>query len=158
QILPYLQKAVAAGVKRPRLFASLSFAQLEGNDLAAAHASALKALDLASQDRHAWLAFARASFSSGQVGPLVQRLQKAFPDEKPDWAKEMRRDAVDLETKWQAEQKLRASEERANDLPRVRLIIEHRRFVRAADGTPSSKIESTGKGEVVLELFEDQAP
>src|SRR5262249_884763 len=45
----------------------------------------------------------------------------------------------------------------ANDLPRVRLVIEHRRFV-VKNGQATTEVETTGKAEVILELFEDQAP
>jgi cyclophilin family peptidyl-prolyl cis-trans isomerase len=63
-----------------------------------------------------------------------------------------------LQLKWQAEQKLRHAEEQANDLPRVKLLIEHRRFAKDASGQPLTTVERTGRGEVILELFENEAP
>ena len=60
--------------------------------------------------------------------------------------------------RWQKEQELRRAEAKADNLPRVRLTIEHRRFARGPDGKTSTRIESTGKGEVIVELFEDQVP
>src|SRR5262249_47962540 len=59
----------------------------------------------------------------------------------------------------QMELKARAADAKADNNPRVRLVIEHRRFKRDAKGAfLKGEIESTGKGEVLLELFEDVAP
>ena len=64
---------------------------------------------------------------------------------------------MDLQDRWQAEQSQRLVDARAN-LPRVRLTIEHRRFPPGPGASRLSTVESTGREEVVLELFEDQAP
>ena len=53
----------AAGLVRPRLFASLARAQTEGNQFAEAFHSAAKALDLDGKDRYAWNALTRAAFN-----------------------------------------------------------------------------------------------
>jgi cyclophilin family peptidyl-prolyl cis-trans isomerase len=158
EILPHLRKALARGLTRPRVFASLARALTEANQLEEAFEAAAKALDLGGQDRYAWTAFTRAAFHTERFALVAERLDRAFPGEKPDWVREMRREALAWETRWQAEQKLRRAEEKADDLPRVRLLIEHRRFARSPSGAPLTTVETTGKGEVILELFEDQAP
>jgi peptidyl-prolyl cis-trans isomerase B (cyclophilin B) len=156
--LPYLRRAAAAGLDRPRLFASLAVSQLEANQFAAAYDSALNALERGDRDRYVWNAYSRAAFASEKFARVIDRLDRAFPNEKRDWAAAIRREAADLRTRWQAEQQLRRAEEKADDLPRVRLTIEHRRFARGPDGKRSSNIETTGRGDVIIELFEDQAP
>jgi cyclophilin family peptidyl-prolyl cis-trans isomerase len=158
KILPHLRRAIESGLARPRAFASLARVQTETNQPDAAFRSAGKALDLAPTDRYAWNAYTQAGFNSEHFTEVLARLDRTFAEKMPDWAKVSRREAADWEVRWQAEQKLRRAEERADDLPRVRLLIEHHRFARDDKGVRSDKIEPTGKGEVVLELFEDQAP
>jgi hypothetical protein len=65
---------------------------------------------------------------------------------------------VEYLARWQTEQKLRLAEERADNLPRVRIVVEHRQFAKGPKGRASGQIESTGSGEIIIELFEDQAP
>jgi cyclophilin family peptidyl-prolyl cis-trans isomerase len=159
EILPHLRRAVERGLARPRLFASLARVQTEANQLKDAFRSAGRALDLDGADRYAWQAFTRAAFNTEHFAEVSARLARSFPGKGPDWAEDMRREAAAWQTRWRAEEKLRQAERRADDLPRVRLVIEHRRFARDAGGTTATaRVESTGRGEVVVELFEDQAP
>lgn len=156
---PYLERAVKSGLQRPRLFATLARVQMGRNEFALAYQAALKALKL-DGDRHTRYvlnAFVSVAISRNKFAEAVEKLDKAFPNTKPEWATEMRKYAADMLKLWQAEQKLRAQEAKADNLPRVRFLIEHRKFTRGSDGKVD-KIESTGKGEVVVELFEDQAP
>ncbi|MBM4068136.1 MAG: peptidylprolyl isomerase [Planctomycetes bacterium] len=55
------------------------------------------------------------------------------------------------------EARLRQADRDRDDLPRVRFTIEHRKFV-LDNGKPTAKIDARPGGEVVVELFEDQAP
>jgi cyclophilin family peptidyl-prolyl cis-trans isomerase len=158
EILPHLQYALGHGLTKPRLLGSLARARLRGNEFAASYQTAAQALDQSGQDRYVWNAFMQAAVSMNQFDQVVKRLDRAFPAGAPDWARAMRRDAQDLQDRWEAEQKLRGAEARADDLPRVRLVIEHRRFGKDAAGQPLTTIESTGREEVVVELFENEAP
>jgi len=156
KVLPHLQKAVDAGVDRARLFASLAFVQIDNNQLARAFESASKALDRDSQDRYVWNAFTLAALHYERFANLVERLDETFPDRSPPWAAEIKSEAKRLQARWEVELKQRSLDEKA-DLPRVRFLVRHRHFVLGADGK-QTKIENTGDGEVVVELFEDQAP
>ena len=157
EILPHLRLAVERGLTRPRLFASLARAQTEANQFEQAFQSASKALDLDGKDRYGWNAYTRAAIHLQRFAELAKRLEQTFPDARPNWAAEMHRAAQTWQKRWQVEQKLRQVDAGAN-LPRLRFFIEHRRFARDANGAALTTIESTGKGEVILELFEDQAP
>jgi peptidyl-prolyl cis-trans isomerase B (cyclophilin B) len=157
QILPYLQKAVDAGLKRPRLFATMAQVQIQNNQFTQAYRHAARALEHDATDRYLWNAFTRAAFALQKVAEVAERIDRAFPQDPPAWAKEMRRAAEYRKGKWEAEVNLRRAERKADDLPRVHLVIQHRRFVLAEDGS-QAKVEVTGKGEAVIELFEDQAP
>src|SRR5205085_1940986 len=130
----------------------------EANRLAKAYQSATKALERDNQDRYVWKTFGQAAFHLERFSEVFQRLDRAYPEQKPDWAKALLLNAVKYQTRWQAEQKLRLAEEQADDLPRVRFVVEHRRFERTPKGESTGKIENTGQGELILELFEDQAP
>ncbi len=158
EVLPHLRRAVERGLARPRLYASLARAQTEANQPKDALRSAAKALDLDGKDRYAWNAYTRAAINLQRFAELAERLERTFPVKRPGWAAEMHTAALAWQKRWQVEQKLRQAEERADNLPRVRLLIEHRRFARDANGAALTTIETTGKGEVLLELFEDQAP
>jgi cyclophilin family peptidyl-prolyl cis-trans isomerase len=158
EILPHLQLALQRGLSRPRFFATLARAQAEANQPDEAFRSAGKALELAGRDRYVWDTFTRTAFDTERFAEVTARLEHNFPGKRPDWVETMRAAAADWQARWQAEQKLRAAEAKADDLPRVRLTIAHRRFARDARGTPLTKVETTGHGEVILELFEDQAP
>ena len=157
-VLPYLRKAVAGGLKQPRLFASLALAQLESNLFQAAWRSATKALKGAGGSRYIWEHYSRCALGWQQFPEAISQIDKAFPGRRPEWVSKLRKQAVDLESLWKIEQTLRQAEARADNLPRVRLTIDHQRFVRLANGSASTKTESTGRGTVDIELFEDQAP
>jgi cyclophilin family peptidyl-prolyl cis-trans isomerase len=157
KILPFLRRAVDAGLQRPRLWASLSRVQLKANEFSPAYAAARKALDQDDQQRFFWFAYTRAAFALERFTEVRERIDRAFPSQRPEWASAIRRDAIALETGWHAELIQRQAEEKANDLPRVRLIIEHRRF-QTDNGKPTTRVENTGTGTVLLELFEDSAP
>jgi cyclophilin family peptidyl-prolyl cis-trans isomerase len=158
EILPHFRKASAGGLKRPRFLASLSRVELHANHVAAAYAAALAALDQAPEDRYVWNAFHWAALANEQFGTIVERLDKAFPAQPPEWTTPLRREAASWQARWEKERELRAAEERGNNLPRVRLLIEHRRFAGATTGSKQATIESTGTEEVIVELFQDQAP
>jgi peptidyl-prolyl cis-trans isomerase B (cyclophilin B) len=155
-ILPHLEFAYQT-LKRPRLLGSLARVLVETNRFEDAYRIAGEALDQDSQNPYLWNAFTRAAFSTEHFAQVVERLKRAFPSRPPDWATKMRKTASDLQEQWQAEQELRRAEARANDLPRVRLVIEHRRFKDAGDSR-SPTVENTGREEIILELFENEAP
>jgi cyclophilin family peptidyl-prolyl cis-trans isomerase/uncharacterized coiled-coil protein SlyX len=158
EILPHLQRALAAGLDRPRLYTSLARAQVEANQFDEAFRSAVRGLERAPADRQAWDVFVRIAFNTQRFAEVVSRIDKAYPATKPDWAVEVRGEATARLADWQAEEKRRQAETRADDLPRVRLVVEHRRFARDERGTATTRVESSGKGEIIVELFEDQAP
>ena len=157
-ILPYFRQARKAGLEQPRILASLAFVLVKTNQFAEAYDAAARAIGTEEQDPYLWRQFVRAAFALEKFATVIERVEQVFPDQRPAWATKMRHDAMLMEAKWQAEQRQRAAEHKADDLPRVRLLIEHRRFARDANGSATTRIESTGKGEVILELFEDQAP
>jgi cyclophilin family peptidyl-prolyl cis-trans isomerase len=156
QIRPHLEYALSHGLKRPRLLASLARVQLETNEFAEAYKNAVAALAQGSKSHDIWEVFNRVAISMHQFTEVIERLDRAFPSQPPGWVVAMRDRAMELQTAWQAEQKIREAEARANDLPRVKLVIEHRRFARGDE--QKATVESTGQEEVILELFEDQAP
>jgi peptidyl-prolyl cis-trans isomerase B (cyclophilin B) len=156
-ILPHLHDALKGGLDRPRLLASLARTEAEANQLTKAYVTGAKALDRAGQDRYVWRAYSRNAFHVEKFAEVIERLDSAFPEKRPDWANVMRRNAIDFLAYWQVEQRQRAADEKA-DLPRVRLVVEHRRFQRGPKGEATGKTESTGTGEFIVELFEDQAP
>ena len=135
-----------------------AWVQVESNQFEPALASALKALERSSQDRYVWNAFVRAGFSVEKFDLVLDKLGQAFPGATlPDWGKLMQAEARQLQIAWQAELAQRQKDRTTDDLPRVRLVIEHRKFV-FDNGKPTSKIESKPAGEVILELFEDRRP
>lgn len=158
EIEPHLQFAAAHGLKGPRLSGSLALTQLQANQFTDACRTAADALDQKGHDRYLWDAFTRASIGNNQFEPVIERLTRTFPTGLPGWAQAYRRQAEALQVKWDIEQKIRRAEAIANDLPRVRLVIEHRRFAKDLSGKPLTTIESTGRAEIVLELFENEAP
>jgi len=159
-VLAYLQRAVDGGLERPRLFASLARVQFEANQFAASYDSALKALDSPQPTQYAWESYERVARGNERFDELLARLDAAFPElpKRPNWVAKMRERAERFATLSRRESSLRQEDQAKDDLPRVRLTIEHRRFAHDADGNSTSQIESTGRGEVELELFEDQAP
>jgi cyclophilin family peptidyl-prolyl cis-trans isomerase len=158
EINPHLQFAVRQGLKHPRLLGSLARSKLEANQFADSYREASAALDGNSHDRYLWRAFARSAISNNKFDQVLERLTRVFPNGLPDWALPHRREAEALQVNWEVEQKLRRAEVVADDLPRVRLVIEHRRFAKDASDKPLTTIESTGREEVVVELFENEAP
>lgn len=160
EMLPYFERAVKGGLVRARLTASLARVQFEANQFAAAYKSALQAFTLGEPDKYTWETYDRVARGNERFDELVKRLDAAFPDpqQRPAWEADMRKRAARLARTWKRERIFRDTASQRNDLPRVRLTIEHRRFARDGDGHVTSKVESTGRGEVTLELFEDQAP
>jgi cyclophilin family peptidyl-prolyl cis-trans isomerase len=71
-----------------------------------------------------------------EVEPIVK--QAAGSGSPPEGVQELLANAREYVALWQQEQKVRAAEAKADDLPRVKL--------------------QTSKGDIVLELFENQAP
>jgi cyclophilin family peptidyl-prolyl cis-trans isomerase len=158
EILPHLRRALDLGLVKPRVLASLARTQTEANHFETALATARQALELDRHDGYAWDAFARACFYTERYADVVTGLDQAFPAPPPEGVQKLRSEAAARQTQWLAEQQRRAAEAKADNLPRVRLIVEHRRFARDEKGVPLTTIESTGRGEVIVELFEDQAP
>ena len=158
EIAPHLQFAAAKGLPQPRLAGSIALNQLKANRFAEAHRSALAAIDQPSADRYVWNAFIRVGFSNNQFDEVAKRLDRAFPAGLPSWATRHRKSADELQALWQREEKLRLAEAKADDLPRVKLVIEHRRFAKDAAGKSLTTTENLGREEVVLELFENEAP
>lgn len=163
EILPYFERAAAGGLQRPRLVASLARAQFEANQFDVANRTALQALESdqpGQPDQYAWETYDRVARGNDQFDELLRRLDEAFPspEKRPEWVTSMRERAEKMAELWHRELDLRQADSRQDDLPRVRLTVEHRRFARDAEGNSTSQIESSGRGEMVLELFEDQAP
>jgi len=164
EIRPYFAKAIDAGLKQPQLFTSLAKVEFDSNRFQAAYGYARKALEEDPHSRAVWETYMRAGFALERFQEVVQGLDQAFPKEKPPWAGTMRKSARRLVDQWSQELALRHTEEKAGNLPLVKLTIEHRAFATntAAEGTPGKKRgggeKSTGRGEVEIELFEDQAP
>ncbi len=157
-ILLHLEKALKGGVARSRLYASLARARIETNQFQKAYELSLQALDKDPQDRYVWKAFQLTTFNLERFAEFAKKLDSSFPKEKPEWALRMGKQADEMYGKWQQEGALRAAEKKADDLPRVRITVEHRRFLRGSDGASLGKIEKTGVEEFIVELFEDQAP
>lgn len=155
-ILPYLQKA--SSLKRPRVWASMARTQTELNRLAEAYQTATKALQGDATDPYIWRAFTQTATNLEHFDEVLGQLDRVFPKQMPEWAAKLRRKAADQGTRWHAEQQLRQAEARADDLPRVRITVEHRRFAQDAAARERGAIESTGTGAFVVELFADQAP
>jgi cyclophilin family peptidyl-prolyl cis-trans isomerase len=158
EVEPHLQRALAAGLKTPRVYASLSRVHAEANRFAEALDTAEQALALGGSERYVWDTYIRACFFTERYEQVAARLERGFPEPKPTWVQEVHAEALARQKLWQAEQQRRAAEKKADDLPRVRLTVEHRRFARGPRGEALTAVESAGKGAIVLELFEDQAP
>ena len=158
EILPYFERAVNSGLQRPDVLASLARVQFEANQFQSAYRSGLKALSLNDQDPKVWETFERVALGSEQFDTVIRRIDGAFPQEKPVWATDIRRRAQTLLQQWTKEQELRSAEDAAANLPRVLLTIEHVAFERLPDGSASTRPKATGRDEVEVELFEDQAP
>jgi cyclophilin family peptidyl-prolyl cis-trans isomerase len=160
EMRPYFENAVKGGLERPRLWSSLARVQFDGNHFAEGYALAVKALDAQPQNHYCWETYNRIALGNQRFDELIKRLKQEFPDagQRPSWATSMLDRAHKLGELWQAELKQRTADAHRDDLPRVKLVVEHRRFVRDETGSVTSKVEVTGKDEMELELFEDQAP
>ncbi len=80
-----------------------------------------------------------AAFSTNDFELAEKELKRAQTENKlSDASKKIMGDLADYKKFWQTEQELRKKEAAANDLPRVRIV--------------------TSKGEIVAELFENEAP
>lgn len=157
-ILPYLEKARKGGLDHARLWASMARVQIEANQFAAALQAALKSYDKSKQDAYVWNSLARAGFNAEEPQLVIDKLKEAFRDGAlPEFGKLIRKDADELLAQIKEEARLRQADRDRDDLPRVRFTIEHRKFV-LDKGKPTAKIDARPGGEVVVELFEDQAP
>jgi len=156
--LPYFERAVAGGLKRPHLYASLARSLFESNRFPEAYQAAIRCLKGDERDRYFWDTYARVAMGSQHFEDLKNRIETAFPDHRPDWAAAALDRASRLSVLWQKETAQRKADEKSGDLPRVRLHIQHRKFARDSGGSATSRIENTGTGVIDLELFEDQAP
>lgn len=157
-ILLHLEKALKGGLVRSRLYASMARALIETNRFEKAHDVSLQSLEKDPQDRYVWKAYQLTTFNLERFAEFAKKLDSTFPKEKPEWVQRMAKQVDEMNAKWQAEEKLRATEKKADDLPRVRITVQHRRFLRGPDGASLGKIETTGTEEFIVELFEDQAP
>jgi cyclophilin family peptidyl-prolyl cis-trans isomerase len=158
---PHLKYAINEGLDRSRLQASTALGHLQANEFAAGYKAASDALKRYQQDRYVWQTFARIAMCTNHFDEVIRQLDQAFPAGAPDWARAHRSAAAAMQARWEVEQKLRAAEALANNLPRVRLVIEHRQFGKGKDaaGQSIASIETVGRREeVVLELFEEEAP
>lgn len=156
-VLPYLNRAVSSHLERPHLFVSLATVEYDLNRFQQAYTTASKAISLDPRGQAAWEIYARAGFAVERFVEVLQKLGQAFPGETPVWASAIRRNAVQLQRAWLAELAQRQRDQRQGDLPVVRLIVEHRKF-DAADGSGAANVKAAGRGNVEIELFEDQAP
>ena len=157
-ILPYLNRAASASLERPHLFVSLAAVELDLNHFQAAYTAATKGIGRDPQGQAAWEIYSRAGFALEKFVEVLDRIDLAFPGDAPDWARAIRSNAAQLQKSWIREVAQRHQDQRQADLPLVRLVVEHRKFVVPADGGQAGAIKVSGRGEVEIELFEDQAP
>ncbi len=155
KILPYLQRAEQGGLKRSRLFQSVAKVEFDLNRFQTAYDDASKAVELDSSSREAWESFSRTCFALERSDALIERLSRAFPNSGPPWVRPLLQEAEKSQESWRKELAIRQQEDAKPTLPLVRFVIEHRKFA-AADAAKNTVI--TGQGEVLIELFEDQAP
>jgi peptidyl-prolyl cis-trans isomerase B (cyclophilin B) len=158
EILPYFERAVKGGLRRPDALAGVARVQLEANQFEPAYETALSALTMSPHDPKVWEVFGGVALATGRFGDVLARIDGAYPGAKPDWAARLRLRAGTLQDAWEKEQAIRRVEEAAGNLPRVRLTIEHRAFAKAADGTNLTTPKTTGRDEVEFELFLHEAP
>ena len=158
EVLPFFERAVNGGLQRVEVLTGLAKVQLEANQFELAYQSGLKALNLNDDDPAVWEVFEGVALGLEHFDEIIRRIDTAFPQSRPVWAAAIRGRAQTLSDQWIAEQKLRSAEAAANDLPRVRLTIDHVRFDRGPDGNTLVNPKVTGRHEVEVELFEDQAP
>jgi cyclophilin family peptidyl-prolyl cis-trans isomerase len=157
-ILPYLNRALSARLERPKLFASLATVEFDLNHFQQAYEAGAKAVERDPASQAAWEIYSRAGFAVERFVELLQKVDRAFPGETPAWAAAIRRSAGQLQKLWTRELAQRQQDQEKGDLPLVRLVIEHRKFVGPTDGSQAESVKSVGRGDVKIELFEDQAP
>jgi peptidyl-prolyl cis-trans isomerase B (cyclophilin B) len=157
-IRPYFQRAVKSGLKRPEALTNLARMQFELNQFDAAYQSASIALDQDQQRPQSWEIFAGVGLSTGHFEEVLQRFAGTFRDVTPEWAKAIHERALSLSAQWATEQQQRQLDKLTDNRPRVRLTIEHQTFDGDSRQLPLLKPKRTGRGEVEIELFEDQAP
>lgn len=147
QLIPALRAAgLAAYAAAPqedreleRLLVSMLRDAIQADRYEEAATTAKAMLDAGCEIDEVWDAGGVAAFATNDYGAAVAYLKQA--DEEgtlSDKGREFRALLSDYKLLWEKEQQLREQEAQADDLPRVRL--------------------STTKGELVLELFENQAP
>jgi cyclophilin family peptidyl-prolyl cis-trans isomerase len=136
----------------------LSRVQLEANQFQAAYETSLKALELDPRNPRVWEMFGGMAAANNRFDEVLTRIDRLYPQAGPAWASALRTRAQALQDAWAKEQQTRLAERAADNLPRVRLTIEHQSFRQAGDGGRASSLQTTGRDDVELELFEDQAP
>jgi peptidyl-prolyl cis-trans isomerase B (cyclophilin B) len=157
-ILPYFDRAVSARLDRPRLFVSLAKVEFDLNHFQQAYRDASKAIAEDPKGEAAWEIYARAGFAIERFVEVLQKIDLAFPGDTPPWANAIRRNSEQLQKSWMRELAQRLRDQRQGDLPIVRFAVEHRKFAGPADGGQAESIKVVGRGDVEIELFEDQAP
>jgi cyclophilin family peptidyl-prolyl cis-trans isomerase len=157
-ILPYFNRAIAAHLDRPHLFVSLAKVEFDLNHFQEAYRDAAKAIAEAPKSQDAWEIYARAGFAVERFVEVLKNIDLAFPGDTPPWAGVIRRSAAQLQKSWLRELSQRLRDQKKGDLPVVRLVVEHRKFAAPADGSQAASTKVVGRGEVDIELFEDQAP
>ena len=157
-ILPYLNRAASAHLEQPHLFVSLATVEFDLNHFQRAYSDASKAISMDPKGHAAWDIYSRAGFAEERFVEVLEKISRAFPEEAPDWAVVIRHSAEQLQKSWLQEMAQRKRDQRQGDLPLVRLVVEHRNFVGPADGNAEGSVKVVGRGDVLLELFEDQAP
>lgn len=157
-ILPYFNRAVAAHLDRPHLFVSLAKVEFDLNRFQQAYGDAAKAIAKDPKSQDSWEIYARAGFAMERFVEVLKNVDLTFPGDTPPWGVTIRRSAEQLQKSWMRELAQRLRDQRQGDLPVVRLVVEHRKFAGPADGTTAESIKAVGRGEVDIELFEDQAP
>ena len=157
-ILPYFNRAVAAHLDRPHLFVSLAKVEFDLNHFQEAYRDAAKAVAEDPKGQDAWEIYARSGFAMERFVEVLKNIDLTFPGDTPPWATTIRRSAEQLQKSWLHELEQRLHDQRQGNLPVVRLIIEHRKFAAPGDGTQAESTKVVGRGEVDIELFEDQAP
>ena len=157
-ILPYFNRAIAARLDRPHLFVSLAKVEFDLNHFPEAYRDAAKAVAEAPKGQDAWEIYARAGFATERFVDVLKNIDLAYPGDTPPWASLIRRNAAQLQKSWLRELSQRLRDQKKGDLPVVRLVVEHRKFATPADGNAAESTKVVGRGNVEIELFEDQAP
>jgi cyclophilin family peptidyl-prolyl cis-trans isomerase len=157
-ILPYFNRAIAAHLDRPHLFVSLAKVEFDLNHFQEAYRDAAKAVAKDPKGEDAWEIYARAGFAMERFVEVLKNIDLTFPGDTPPWASLIRRSAEQLQKSWLRELSQRLRDQKKGDLPIVRLVVEHRKFAAPGDGSQAESVKVVGRGEVDIELFEDQAP